>query len=50
MPWQLAVGGDLALPSVVGPRPWPLKLINAYVGRVQRAAVTDPVVAQAFVA
>ena len=49
VPWQLAVGGDLALPSVVGPRPWPLKLINAYVGRVQRAAVTDPVVAQAFV-
>jgi len=49
IPWQLAVGGDLALPSVAGPRPFPLKLINAYVARVQRAAVEDPVVAAAFV-
>jgi len=49
IPWQLAVGGDLALPSVVGRRPFPLKLINAYVARVQRAAVEDPVVAAAFV-
>jgi len=49
IPWQLAVGGDLALPSVVGPRSFVLKLINAYVARVQRAAVEDPVVAAAFV-
>jgi 2-polyprenyl-6-methoxyphenol hydroxylase-like FAD-dependent oxidoreductase len=49
MPWQLAVGGDLALPQVPGPRPFPLKLINAYVARVQRVAVHDAVVAAAFV-
>jgi 2-polyprenyl-6-methoxyphenol hydroxylase-like FAD-dependent oxidoreductase len=48
-PWQLAVGGDLALPQVPGPRPFPLKLINAYVARVQRVAVHDAVVAAAFV-
>jgi 2-polyprenyl-6-methoxyphenol hydroxylase-like FAD-dependent oxidoreductase len=47
-PWQLAVGGDLALPVVQGPRPFPVKLINAYVGRVQRVAVHDAVVAGAF--
>jgi 2-polyprenyl-6-methoxyphenol hydroxylase-like FAD-dependent oxidoreductase len=48
-PWQLAVGGDLALPQVSGPRPFPVKLINAYVARVQRVAVHDAVVAAAFV-
>ena len=48
-PWQLAVGGDLALPQVPGPRPFPVKLINAYVARVQRVAVHDAVVATAFV-
>jgi 2-polyprenyl-6-methoxyphenol hydroxylase-like FAD-dependent oxidoreductase len=49
MPWQLAVGGDLALPLVPGPRPFPVKLINAYIARVQRVAVHDAVVAAAFV-
>jgi 2-polyprenyl-6-methoxyphenol hydroxylase-like FAD-dependent oxidoreductase len=49
VPWQLAVGGDLALPLVPGPRPFPVKLINAYVARVQRVAVHDAVVAAAFV-
>jgi 2-polyprenyl-6-methoxyphenol hydroxylase-like FAD-dependent oxidoreductase len=49
MPWQLAVGGDLALPQVPGPRPFPVKLINAYVACVQRVAVQDAVVAAAFV-
>lgn len=48
-PWQLAVGGDLALPQVPGPRPFPVKVINAYVARVQRVAVHDAVVATAFV-
>jgi 2-polyprenyl-6-methoxyphenol hydroxylase-like FAD-dependent oxidoreductase len=48
-PWQVAVGGDLALPQVPGPRPFPIKLINAYVARVQRVAVHDAVVAAAFV-
>jgi hypothetical protein len=49
MPWQLAVGGDLALPQVPGPRPFPVNLINAYLACVQRVAVHDAVVADAFV-
>ena len=48
-PWHLAVGGDLALPQVPGPRPFPVRWINAYVARVQRVAVSDPHVAGAFV-
>ncbi|KWT69923.1 MULTISPECIES: FAD-dependent monooxygenase [unclassified Variovorax] len=48
-PWQLAVGADLALPQVQGPRPFPLRYINAYVARVQAAAAFDPAVAHAFV-
>jgi len=47
-PWQLAVGGDLALPMVPGPRPFPVKLINRYIGRVQRVAMHDAMVAGAF--
>jgi hypothetical protein len=48
MAWQLAVGADLALPQVHGPRPLPVRVINAYVNRVQRAAEHDPVVAEQF--
>ena len=49
VPWQLAVGADLALPQVPGPRPFPTRLINAYVGKVQKVATDDPQVAAAFV-
>ncbi len=48
IPWQLAVGADLALPVVPGRRPMPVRLVNAYIGRLQRAAARDPVVASAF--
>jgi 2-polyprenyl-6-methoxyphenol hydroxylase-like FAD-dependent oxidoreductase len=43
--WQLTVGGDLALPSVQGPRPLPVRVLNAYAGRVQAAAERDPAIA-----
>jgi 2-polyprenyl-6-methoxyphenol hydroxylase-like FAD-dependent oxidoreductase len=43
--WQLTMGGDLAVPSVQGPRPLPVRVLNAYAGRVQAAAERDPVVA-----
>jgi 2-polyprenyl-6-methoxyphenol hydroxylase-like FAD-dependent oxidoreductase len=49
VPWHLAVGGDLAIPQVPGPRPLPTRLINAYVGRVRKVAAGDPRVAAAFV-
>jgi 2-polyprenyl-6-methoxyphenol hydroxylase-like FAD-dependent oxidoreductase len=44
--WQLAVGGDLALPAVQGPRPLPVRVLNAYAGRVQAAAERDPAIAE----
>jgi 2-polyprenyl-6-methoxyphenol hydroxylase-like FAD-dependent oxidoreductase len=48
MAWQLAVGSDLALPQVQGPRPLPARVINAYVNRVLTAAERDRVVAEQF--
>jgi len=46
--WDMAVGADLALPYVDGPRPVPVRLVNAYVGRLLIAAQHDPVVAARF--
>lgn len=46
--WQLANGGDLALPTVEGPRPVPMRVLNQYVDRVQVAAEHDPAVATTF--
>lgn len=46
--WQLATGGDLALPTVEGPRPLPMRVLNRYVDRVQAAAEHDPAVATTF--
>jgi 2-polyprenyl-6-methoxyphenol hydroxylase-like FAD-dependent oxidoreductase len=46
--WHTAVGSDLSLPEVVGPRPISMRLSNAYLERVLTAAETDLVVAQQF--
>ena len=46
--WQLAAGGDLALPEVPGPRPLPVRVINAYVNRYQTAAENDIVLTERF--
>jgi 2-polyprenyl-6-methoxyphenol hydroxylase-like FAD-dependent oxidoreductase len=48
VPWQLAVGADLAIPSVPGPRPAPVRFVNAYIGKVFRVAPGDATVASAF--
>ena len=48
MAWQLTVGADLALPQVKGPRPPPVRVINAYVNQVLIAAERDPAVAEQF--
>jgi 2-polyprenyl-6-methoxyphenol hydroxylase-like FAD-dependent oxidoreductase len=39
--WQLAAGGDLALPEIGGAQPLPTRLFNAYVDRVLTAAEFD---------
>ncbi len=46
--WQLAVGGDLALPEIEGRRPLSMRLVNRYVDRVQTAAETNLAVAAQF--
>jgi 2-polyprenyl-6-methoxyphenol hydroxylase-like FAD-dependent oxidoreductase len=46
--WQLTIGSDLALPQVQGPRPLPVRAINAYINRVLTAAERDPAVAEQF--
>jgi 2-polyprenyl-6-methoxyphenol hydroxylase-like FAD-dependent oxidoreductase len=48
MAWGLTVGAELALPQVEGPRPLPVRVLNAYARRVQAAAERDPVVAERF--
>jgi 2-polyprenyl-6-methoxyphenol hydroxylase-like FAD-dependent oxidoreductase len=46
--WRFAVGADLNLPEVEGPRPLSLRLTNRYVDRVQTATESDLVVAEQF--
>jgi 2-polyprenyl-6-methoxyphenol hydroxylase-like FAD-dependent oxidoreductase len=47
--WRFAVGGDLNLPEVEGPRPLSLRLANKYVDRIQTATESDLVVAEQFI-
>lgn len=46
--WQLAAGGDLALPEVEGHRPMSMRLTNKYVERLQTVAESDLEVAEQF--
>jgi 2-polyprenyl-6-methoxyphenol hydroxylase-like FAD-dependent oxidoreductase len=46
--WQLAVGSDLTLPQVRGPRPLPVRVLNGYINRVLAAAERDPALAVQF--
>lgn len=48
--WESATGADLSMPPEVVPgrRPLPVRAINAYVDRYQRAAEDDPVLAWHF--
>jgi 2-polyprenyl-6-methoxyphenol hydroxylase-like FAD-dependent oxidoreductase len=46
--WDLAIGSDLSLPEVTGPRPMLTRLSNAWAERVLRAAEHDPYVAEVF--
>lgn len=49
-PWTTAVGADLAIPSVEGARPLPVRLINRYMKRLFDVACRDAAVARAFLA
>jgi 2-polyprenyl-6-methoxyphenol hydroxylase-like FAD-dependent oxidoreductase len=48
IPWDIAVGGDLAFPAVVGRRTLKIRILNAYMRKVLRAAEADPAVSLAF--
>jgi hypothetical protein len=48
-PWELAIGADLSVPEVEGPRPPRRRLANHYMRRLQAAASRDPELSQAFV-
>ncbi len=48
-PWELAVGADVSLPGVDGPRPPRRRIANAYIGRLLAAAAHDPDLSHAFV-
>ncbi|WP_326824611.1 FAD-dependent oxidoreductase [Streptosporangium sp. NBC_01756] len=46
--WQLSTGADLALREAEGARPLQVRVLNAYIRRLQRVAARDPRVAVAF--
>ncbi|MDX6741635.1 FAD-dependent oxidoreductase [Actinocorallia sp. A-T 12471] len=46
--WDASAGGDLAFPEVEGDRTAKVRMINAYIGRVQAAATRDGAVTRAF--
>lgn len=48
VPWDIAVGGDLANPAVVGKRTIRVRVVNAYIARLHAAAATDPALSLAF--
>jgi pimeloyl-ACP methyl ester carboxylesterase/2-polyprenyl-6-methoxyphenol hydroxylase-like FAD-dependent oxidoreductase len=47
--WTLSTGADLALPVVEARRPLRVRILNAYLRRLQATAEDDPVVAGAFI-
>jgi 2-polyprenyl-6-methoxyphenol hydroxylase-like FAD-dependent oxidoreductase len=48
VPWDIAVGGDLAFPGVQGSRTLKVRLVNAYLARLHVAAADDASLASAF--
>jgi 2-polyprenyl-6-methoxyphenol hydroxylase-like FAD-dependent oxidoreductase len=49
IPWEIAVGADLALPGVPGRRTARVRMVNAYLPRLHAAAATDSSLASAFI-
>jgi 2-polyprenyl-6-methoxyphenol hydroxylase-like FAD-dependent oxidoreductase len=48
IPWSIAVGNDLRMPETKGPRTLPVRLVNAYMAKLHKAAHRDPAVALSF--
>lgn len=48
IPWDMAAGGDLAVPTTVGRRTMKVRFLNRYIAKVLRAAEVDTVVSLTF--
>lgn len=48
-PWAFSAAADLAFPGVEGKRTLKIRMVNAYAARLQRAAVHDPALTNAFI-
>jgi 2-polyprenyl-6-methoxyphenol hydroxylase-like FAD-dependent oxidoreductase len=48
IPWQIATGGDAALPGVDGPKDARTRMVNRYLDRLYATAAHDEVVSLAF--
>ncbi|GIU99008.1 MAG: FAD-binding monooxygenase [Actinomycetota bacterium] len=48
VPWRIVAAGDLRFPEAEGKRTLAVRLTNAYMARLHRAAHRDPTVARAF--
>ncbi|HEY1487846.1 MAG TPA: hypothetical protein VGF84_17195, partial [Micromonosporaceae bacterium] len=48
IPWDMAAGGDLAMPTAIGRRTLKIRILNRYTARVLRAATADAMVSQVF--
>ena len=48
VPWDMATGGDLAFPGVVGERSRQMRLLNAYLAKLFAGSEHDPQLGRAF--
>jgi 2-polyprenyl-6-methoxyphenol hydroxylase-like FAD-dependent oxidoreductase len=48
VPWNMATGGDLAFPKVVGQRTMQMRLLNGYLAKLHAGAAHDPQLGRAF--
>jgi len=48
IPWSIAVGNDLRMPEAKGPRTLGVKVVNAYMAKLHKAAHHDAAVTMAF--
>jgi 2-polyprenyl-6-methoxyphenol hydroxylase-like FAD-dependent oxidoreductase len=48
VPWDMATGGDLAFPEVVGRRTTRMRLLNGYLAKLLAGAAHDPRLGRAF--
>jgi 2-polyprenyl-6-methoxyphenol hydroxylase-like FAD-dependent oxidoreductase len=48
VPWDISAGGDLGFPAVEGRRPLKTRFANAYMAKLQAAAVTDGQLTRTF--